>query len=324
MGEQLLPMAYVKQKMRKPDNLIWEQFLTILNREFRIQQDLKIKNMASSIHQRRAWEKANAILAEQNAQKERDRLQKIADEKKKQEDEERERKCKEDERKERERQQKERERKEAERKQHEQEKRERKEQEALAQQEAEQMAKELIPSFFENQNEENDLGDLNLSALSSGKGNSIDLDSLVSMQERTVDINQRNFDIATTLGKNLKEVSDCLLDPDVIYALQNLKEIGIELWKYHDKEQSSTKPVQRMLVMGDSANSQFCVPATAMLSPLNIKTEKDDSVPKESGPGPFNSPPQKVFTGRKDAHQTPLQSVFQLKREGVVLLGEAN
>ena len=268
MGEQLLPMAYVKQKMQKPDNLTWEQFLTILNREFKIQQDLKIKNMASSIRQRRAWEKVNAILAEQNAQKERDRLQKIADEKKKQEYEERERKRKEDERKERECQQKERERKEAERKQCEQEEREHKEQEALAQQEAEQMAKELIPSFFENQNEENDLGDLNLSALSSGKGNGIDLDSLVSMQERTVDINQRNFDIATTLGKNLKEVSDCLSDPDVIYALQNLKEIGIELRKYHDKEQSSMKPVQRMLVMGDSANSQFCAPATAMLSPL--------------------------------------------------------
>ena len=77
MGEQLLPMAYVKQKMRKPDNLTWEQFLTILNREFKIQQDLKIKNMASSICQRRAWEKANAILAEQNAQKECDRLQKL-------------------------------------------------------------------------------------------------------------------------------------------------------------------------------------------------------------------------------------------------------
>ena len=83
--------------MRKPDHLTWEQFLTILNREFKIQQDLKIKNMASSIRQRRAWEKANAILAEQNAQKERDRLQKIADKKKKQEDEERERKRKEDE-----------------------------------------------------------------------------------------------------------------------------------------------------------------------------------------------------------------------------------
>ena len=148
MGEQLLPIASVKQKMRKPDNLTWEQFLTILNREFKIQQDLKIKNMASSIRQRRAWEKANAILAEQNAQKERDRLQKIADEKKKQEDEERECKRKEDERKERECQQKERERKEVERKQREQEERERKEQEALAQQEAEQMAKGLIPSFF--------------------------------------------------------------------------------------------------------------------------------------------------------------------------------
>ena len=310
-------MAYVKQKMWKPDHLTWEQFLTILNREFKIQQDLKIKNMVSSIRQRRAWEKTNAILAEQNAQKECDRLQKIADEKKKQEDEERERKCKEDEIKERERQQKERERKEAERKQHEQEERECKEQEALAQQEAEKMAKELIPSFFENQNEENDLGDLNLSALSSGKGNGIDLDSLVTMQERTVDINQRNFDIATTLRKNLKEVSDCLSDPDVIYALKNLKEIGIELWKYHDKEQSSTKPVQRMLVMGDLANSQFCAPATAMLSPLNIKTEKDDSVPKESAPGPFNSPPQKVFTGMKRCtSDTFTECVLTKKRRG--------
>ena len=152
---------------------------------------------------------------------------------------------------------------------------------------------------MENQNGENILEDLNLSALSSGKGNSIDLDSLVTMQEKTVDINQRNFDIATTLGKNLKEVSQCLLDPDVIYALKNLKEIGIELRKHHENEQTSTKSMQRMLVMGDSANSQSCAPSTGMLSPFNIKTEKDDSVPKESAPGPFNSPLQKVFTGMK-------------------------
>ena len=179
------------------------------------------------------------------------------------------------------------------------------------------MAKELIPSFFDNQNEENDLGDLNLSALSSGKGNGIDLYSLVTMQETTVDINQRNFDIATTLGKNLKEVSDCLSDPDVIYALKNLKEIGIELRKYHDMEQSSMKPVQRMLVMSDSANPQFCVPATAMLSPLNIKTEKHDSVPKESAPGPFTSPPQKVFTGMKRCtSDTFTECVSTKKRRG--------
>ena len=88
------------------------------------------------------------------------------------------------------------------------------------------MAKQLIPSFLENQNGENILEDLNLSALSSGKGNSIDLDSLVTVQEKTVDINQRNFDIATTLGKNLKEVSECLLDPDVIYVLKNLKVVS--------------------------------------------------------------------------------------------------
>ena len=208
MGQQLLPMAYVQQKMQKPDHFTWDQFLSILNREFKIQQDLKIKNMAGNIRQRRAWDKANAILAEQNAKKERDRLQKIADEKKKQEDEERE--CK---HKEEERQKKERERKEAERKQHEQEEREHEEQEALAQQQAEEMAKQLIPSFLETENGENVLEDLNLSALSSGKGNSIDLDSLVTLQdldslvtlqEKTVDINQRNFDIANTLGKNLK------------------------------------------------------------------------------------------------------------------------
>ena len=83
MGEQLLPMAYVKQKMQKPNHLTWEQFLTILNREFKNQQQVKITNMASSMCQRKAWEKSNAIIAEQNAQKERDRLQKLADEKKK-------------------------------------------------------------------------------------------------------------------------------------------------------------------------------------------------------------------------------------------------
>ena len=134
MGEQLLPMAYVKQKMQKPDHLTWEQFLTILNREFMNQQQVKITTMASNIRQRKAWEKSNAIIAEQNAQKECDRLQKLADERKKQEEEERERQRKEDERKEKEHQQKERERKEEERKQHEKEERERKEQETLAQQ----------------------------------------------------------------------------------------------------------------------------------------------------------------------------------------------
>ena len=60
-------------------------------------------------------------------------------------------------------------------------------------------------------------GDLNLSALSSEKGNGIDLDSFVTMQETTVDINQRNFDISTTLGKNLKEVSDLSFQTQMSY-----------------------------------------------------------------------------------------------------------
>ena len=54
--------------------------------------------MASAVRQKKAWEKANAMIAEQTAQKERDRLKKIADEQKKKDDEERERQRKEDER----------------------------------------------------------------------------------------------------------------------------------------------------------------------------------------------------------------------------------
>ena len=54
-----------------------------------------------------------------------------------------------------------------------------------------------------------------------------------------------------------------------------------------------------------------------MLSLLNIKTEKDDSVPKESAPGPFTSPPQKVFTGMKRCtSDTFTECVSTKKRRG--------
>ena len=309
LGQQLLPMAYVKQKMRKPDHLTWDQFLAILNREFKTQQDTKIANMASAVRQKKAWEKANAIIAEQNAQKERDRLQRIADEQKKKDDEEKERKRKEEERKrkederiERKRVERERKREEEAKKQREKEEREQKEKQERAQQEAEQMAKKLIPSFFDNDNGESPVEDLNISALSAGRGSGIDFDSIVNLQERTVDVNQRNFDIATTLGKNLQEVSSALLDPDVMYALKHLKQIGIELRKYNEKEDSSSpKPVHRMLDMGHVVNQPNSAGPTQMLSPLHIKTEKDDAVPINTPSFPARSPPQRqrLFTGMK-------------------------
>ena len=313
LGQQLLPMAYVKQKMRKPDHLTWDQFLAILNREFKSQQDTKIANMTSALRQKKAWDKANAIIAEQNAQKERDRLQKIADEQKKKDDEEKERKLKEEqERVEREK------KREEEKKQREKEEREQKEKQERAQQEAEQMAKKLIPSFFDNDNEEVPVEDLNLSALSAGRGSGIDFDSIVNLQERTVDVNQRNFDIATTLGKNLKEVSSALLDPDVMYALKHLKEIGIELRQYHEKEDSSSaKPVQRMLDLSHPVNQPNSAGPTQMLSPLHIKTEKDDAVPINTPSFPVRSPPQKLFIGMKRCtSDTFTDAVSTKKRRG--------
>ena len=70
-------MAYVKQKMRKPDHLTWDQFLAILNREFKTQQDTKIANMASAVAGKREHGiKLTAMIAEQNAQKERERASK--------------------------------------------------------------------------------------------------------------------------------------------------------------------------------------------------------------------------------------------------------
>ena len=264
-------MAYVKQKMRKPDHLTWDQFLAILNREFKSQQDTKITYMASAVRQKKAWDKASAIIAEQNAQKERDRLKKIADEQKKKDAEEKEHQRKEDERIEQERVEREKKREQEAKKQREKEEREQKEKQERAQQEAEQMAKKLIPSFFDNDNGDSPVDDLNISALSAGRGSGIDFDSLVNLQERTVDVNQRNFDIATTLGKNLQEVSSALLDPDVTYALKHLKQIGIELRKYNEKEDSSPpKPVQRMLDMGHVVNEPNSAGPTQMLSPLQI------------------------------------------------------
>ena len=312
LGEQLLPMAYVKQKMRKPDHLTWDQFLAILNREFKSQQDTKIANMASAVRQKKAWEKANAIIAEQNAQKERDRLQRIADEQKRKDDEERkrkeeeERKRKEEEERKRkeeeERVEREKKREQEEKKQRDKEEREQKEKQERAQQEAEEMAKKLIPSFFDNDNGDSPVDELNISALSAGRGSGIDFDSLVNLQERTVDVNQRNFDIATTLGKNLQEVSSALLDPDVTYALKHLKQIGIELRKYNEKEDSSSqKPVHRMLDMGHLGNEPNSAGPTQMLSPLQIKTEKEDAVPVNTPSFPASSPPptQRLFTGMK-------------------------
>ena len=299
-------MAYVKQKMRKPDHLTWDQFLAILNREFKTQQDTKIANMASAVRQKKAWEKANAIIAEQNAQKERDRLQKIAaDEQKRKDDEEKERIRKEEERirkEEQERLDREKKREQEAKKQREKAEREQKEKQERAEQEAEQMAKKLIPSFFDNDNGDSPVEDLNISALSAGRGSGIDFDSLVNLQERTVDVNQRNFDIATTLGKNLQEVSSALLDPDVTYALKHLKQIGIELRKYNEKEDSSSlQPVHRMLDMSRVVNEQNSAGQTQMLSPLQIKTEKEDTVPLNTPAFPARSPPQRqtLFTGMK-------------------------
>ena len=90
--------------MKKPDDLTWECFRNILNKEFKNKQDLKIANAASAVRQRRAWDMASQKLLtlqkEKDLEKQREieeanrRKQEEEDERKRKEAEERERKKK--------------------------------------------------------------------------------------------------------------------------------------------------------------------------------------------------------------------------------------
>ena len=277
--------------MKKPEDLSWERFRNILNKEFKTKQDTKIANAASAVRQRRAWDMASQRLL--NLQKEKDlekqreideanRLkQKEEDERKRKEAEERERKRKEEERRKEEEKQKEKEKQE----------RERKEREERAAKEAEEYAKNLIPSFLKV--EEEGLDELNISAFSSKNGNGLDFDFICNLQEKTIDINQKNFNMASNLEGKLKKVSELLNDPDVILALENLKCIGSDMRK-RNLVPGDGKPVQRMLDMGVGSahvgenNSDGCVNNT----PVQVKVEKQDMAP-------IRSPPSKVFSGHK-------------------------
>ena len=78
--------------MKKPEDLTWERFRNILNREFKAKQDDKISTAASAVHQRLAWDMASQRLQNMQKEKELEKQREIDDAKKKREKEEEEKK----------------------------------------------------------------------------------------------------------------------------------------------------------------------------------------------------------------------------------------
>ena len=133
------------------------------------------------------------------------------------------------------------------------------------------------------------LVDLNIED-TDGEKVKLDPDYVMSMQEKTLDINQKNFEMARNLADYVKQVGELIVDEDVLYTLRKLKALGTEMKKQHATDvENKGSNVQRNITGDDNFNPLEVVQI--------IKQERTPSSGQCSNV--FHSPLQKLFTGMK-------------------------
>ena len=229
-------MGYIKQFYDKPSHLTWEVFYNQVNSEFKRKQDKSIAQIAEKrkIREENERKKQLQIDKEKQDKEEKDRLTlqqklQVQQQLKKEQDE----------REERERKRVE----EAQRMAAIEEERKHNETKKAVEQIAENALVDLLGLEDDNEEEEQEQGSnvkpvgVDLSNVKKEKDEETDpkaeAKSKEELFEKIFDLNQadyrialKNYDLNKSLEAYLQQVGGLVMDPDVLHALRNLKELG--------------------------------------------------------------------------------------------------
>ena len=161
--------------------------------------------------------------------------------------------------------------------------------------------------------------------------NTSDTESQSALRAKIYDVNKqdfelakRNYDINRGIEAYLKEVGTLLVDPDVVYTLENLQKLGHTM-RMQEKQQpgsleSTTIDNGKNAEEGSASNlrSRNLFPPKDLLPVSAIKQEHTDAVPlTDDGQSVLCSPPVggQMFPGRKRHTQETVTDIIASKRK---------
>ena len=299
-----MPREYIVQFFlpRKPANVSIDDFEKILNDEYKERQQ---KQLAK-------------LIAERN-----EKLRREKEEQNKREQEELKRKKEEDDRKCRDKE--------------EQERREALERDRILQQQkdaeeldkkaAQQLAISAVSDLLGLDEDEEVKGPLS----NVKQENTSDTESQAALRAKIYDVNKqdfelakRNFDINRGIEAYLKEVGTLLVDPDVVYALHNIQELGCAMRTQKEQQPASSKNTaldnrnDNIEPPTGNSSARNLFPPKDILPLSQIKVETSEVASADDGTGvPLCSPPVggKMFPGRKRHTQESVTDIVSSKKK---------
>ena len=159
--------------------------------------------------------------------------------------------------------------------------------------------------------------------------NTSDTESQATLRAKIYDVNKqdfdlakRNFDINKGIEAYLKEVGTLLVDPDVVYALHNIQELGRAMRTQKEQQPASLKNTvldnQNIDAPTGNSRARNLFPPKDVLSLSQIKVETSEVGSVDDGTGlPLCSPPAggKMFPGRKRHTQESVTDIVSSKKK---------
>ena len=236
----MLPIEYVKAFYQKPEHLSWEEFHSIMNKEFQKTQNDQLERKK----QKQLQKEAEDVRKEEERKKEiecENKLKKEKQERERKEKEERQRKEKEDKLR-----REEEERKNIEAAQHAAELEAKRKQEAERQQAtklAQAISKDLINVDELDEEEDGPLNEIKQEKCDATDSNESELRKIYDVNKQDYRIATKNFELNQQIETYLQEVGTLIVHPDVIYALQHIKDLGAMMRKQNQSQSQSTDNV---------------------------------------------------------------------------------
>ena len=284
----MLPIEYVKAFYQKPEHLSLEEFHSIMNQEFQKTQNDQLERKK----QKQLQKEAEDVRKEEQQKKDIEHENKL-----KQEKEERERKEKEEQQwkeKEAQLQQEEDERKKveaAERAAQLETKRKQDTERQQATKLAQALSKDLI-DIDELQEEDGALKEIKQEKRDATDSNESELRKIYDVNKQDYRIATKNFELNQQIETYLQEVGTLIVHPDVVYALQHIKDLGAMMWKQNQSQST------------DNVLSRNLFPEPQEMQCLDTSDTIASQIKQENGSSVLTSPPARsMFPGLKSTHQ---------------------
>ena len=173
---------------------------------------------------------------------------------------------------------------------------------------AQALSKDLIDIDELEEEEDGVLKQIKQEKPDASDSNEAQLRKIYDVNKQDYRIVTKNFELNQQIETYLQEVGTLIVHPDVIYALQHIKDLGAMMWKQKQSEKNLGQSTDNVL-------SRNLFPEPEETQCVNTSDTIASQIKQENGSSVLNSPPARImFPGLKRHTPETFSEVISAKR----------